>query len=496
MKKTLEFIKDNKTTSLVLLLFSTLLTYQLFRNLDTDILWHLKIGEEIVKTKSVSTVDTFSWQEGLQWINYEWIYDIIIYIIVKLFDIKGFGILFIINSTLLYLYAASENKCYNKALYVITVVATTLAFPRNYGNRPSEFSIWIAILVIAVHKKISIEDKKSEFKKDLLIAMISLFTANFHGGMIATILIMLIVVILAEQLVDVYNKEFKLENLLNGLEELIVYIAAALINPAGIKMITNSFRLASVNSTKYIEEWTSADNNYKLTFIVLLTAISFGYKLIKSKYNKEVVVNIALMCALLMAGLRMQKAFLVYEYIWLIYGYTYLEDMIYEILRITKKKSIDNRDYKRWRVYKPALVAILVTCTIICYDEPESFEQYVNNTTSMEIIDKLKELPEGTRILSGYTEGNYLIYNDIKCFIDSRQQPYIKEFGKNSSLDDTIEARVSFSRETVKGFIDKYSFDYIWTSEGLNLDWYLETDERFEKIITDEDNQASLWKRI
>ena len=48
---------------------------------DGDVMWHFKTGEFIVNNGYVPKHDVFSWQEGLNWMCHEWLYDVILYLL-------------------------------------------------------------------------------------------------------------------------------------------------------------------------------------------------------------------------------------------------------------------------------------------------------------------------------------------------------------------------------------------------------------------------------
>ena len=85
----------------------------------------------------------------------------------------------------------------------------------------------------------------------------------------------------------------------------------------------------------------------------------------------------------------------------------------------------------------------------------------------------------------------------MQCFVDSRQWPYAKELGNCEALDELIYVINNLQdREYIGDFIDKYTFDYIWTDSLLDLNSYLEDTKEYELIIDNENSKEKLWKRI
>ena len=65
-------------------------------------------------------------------------------------------------------------------------------------------------------------------------------------------------------------------------------------------------------------------------------------------------------------------------------------------------------------------------------------------------------------VYTGYTTGDWLIWNGLKSFIDSRQQPFTKEISNNESLDDTIKAvQGPDVFNDIQTVFDKYDIKYV-----------------------------------
>ena len=62
-----------------ILMFSFIIVISLFQvsimhnsKLDSDILWHYKLGEEIIKQHTITLNNNFTFLEGTEWIPQEW----------------------------------------------------------------------------------------------------------------------------------------------------------------------------------------------------------------------------------------------------------------------------------------------------------------------------------------------------------------------------------------------------------------------------------------
>ena len=146
----------------------------------------------------------------------------------------------------------------------------------------------------------------------------------------------------------------------------------------------------------------------------------------------------------------------------------------------------------------------MVACLIVCFfvvttdNFEKNFTTYANRDYSEEVIHILQE-EEGTRIFNGYSEGNVFLFNDIKCFIDSRQFPYESNYGNNNSLNDYIEVVHAniIDLDKTKDFLKEYDFEYIYNTKNTKpLEWYLDYEEHnYELIFENEETQETLWKK-
>ena len=61
------------------------------KTFDVDLMWHIRGGEEIVRTGTISLVNNFSWIEGTIWTQQEWLFDVLIYLITRYTGRIGFA---------------------------------------------------------------------------------------------------------------------------------------------------------------------------------------------------------------------------------------------------------------------------------------------------------------------------------------------------------------------------------------------------------------------
>lgn len=459
-------------------------------NVDTDLLWHYKLGEEIIDIGKITFENKFTFLEGTEWIHQEWLYDLLLYLIISIWDLAGYFWLCILNSIIYWSIAAKGKN--NLILFSITSFILLYISPRNIGNRPSEFSIYFIFGIIYLYNK---NIKNIKF---IIYFILGILVANFHGGTLLVISAVYLIMIINDLFIDLYTGDkLGIRYYIIKIAEFIIFISGAVINPSGIRLLNTITKIPSLETTKRIIEWQHAEVGYILGVFIFGIVISFGYYIGKYGINRSELQLILINTALLILSLHSIRAFIIFDIAWMIYGYKYLEIMLTDIFK-GKFSKFNKITY----YLKSVIPASLIFIIIISSDGPDvkqdNFEDYVNKSCNIDILTELKSnYTDEDRILSGYVNGNFLIFNNMKCFIDTRQWPYVKELSKCTALDDLFYVTYNLQdEEFIDEFIDKYKFNYIWTDKKLNLNSYLKDRDDYELIISTDNKYESLWKKI
>lgn len=466
------------------------------KTLDKDLLWHYKLGEEIVKTGRISSDNTFTFLKGTKWIPQEWLYEVMIYIVISLFGTIGYIGLYFVNSVLALILTVKYNKnCKNIALLLVVYTAVMVLTARNIGNRPSEFSVYFAVFIIWLYNK----EIQSNYRL-LIYLFLGAFAANFHGGSLLTLVAIELIMIFSDIVSDIHNKEkLKISKIMNSIFDTFVLMLGSLINPSGAELLTTIVKIPSLNTTKYIQEWGPFETTLSGGVLIGLIIISFGYYIGKHGVIKEDLRVILVSMALLILSLHSAKAFMVFDLCFMVYGYKYIEEFVLDMVNI-EVTGILKKIINIGKTFVPAALVIVIVASpgLIKINKSNNFIEYANTTTSEKIIKELKKnYTNKTKILAGYVSGNYLIGNDMKCFVDTRQWPYSKELYGCDALDKLFDiGDNSDNYEKISKFISEYDFDYIWTSKEFNINQYLKSDKHYELVVYDKKHKQRLWKHI
>lgn len=439
--------------------------------------------------------DSFSWQSGLTWVQQEWLYDLCLYSIVALLGTSGMFILHFITSMMAYYGAAMINKAKSFCLYLLFTFVAFMVLPLNRGNRPSEFSSWFFILTIWMWRNLKNHGA-------IWLFPLAIFLANFHGGTIMTVMIMLVILSFTELLCEyVKYKDIKQLKLLTNIHPLASFFAGSFVCPSFYRMWTISPFLPGWNSTPHIQEWMPWEPGYAGGFLMLALTLSLGYGLYKNHFSKSTMQDTAILCAFMIATMASKKPGNILFVLMITLGYPYFENMVTDFLSFICNDPLKKARLKicppNWAVFLFCIILSVIFGTAGNYEK--DFNAHVNKEHSQTILAALKELPPDTRILNGYLEGNVLLFNDIKCYIDTRQFPYASEYDGNTSLDDYISSLQAEQpdMDSIASFIQSYDFEYLYVTDTMeSLSWYLNyADTPYVCVIEDDAKGEFLWEK-
>jgi hypothetical protein len=274
----------NTILALYLILAFFLLLKNSYSYLDPDLGWHLKIGEEIVKTKKLPNVENHDFTlSGKEWVDHEWLINAITF---SLYSRLGYGtvsiffaLLIILSLVLLYFLIKEEIlEKYKKrglslsaAKFLITLIPLQLfgliaSFP-SWGVRMQEISalgLVLTLLIISYYTRRRAQKQKT----NILFWLPPLFYlwACLHAGFLIGLFIIFFwpAIKITENLlfrINFFHKTLKLnfKNKLSAkdIAKFLFFSAITLIltllTPYGLKLYGflksygNTFYLTSIN---------------------------------------------------------------------------------------------------------------------------------------------------------------------------------------------------------------------------------------------------------
>lgn len=456
------------------LAFSAILFLAIFNfGFGNDYYWHIKAGEYIVTNLKIPYYDIFSWygiSNHLYWMSHEWLSEVILYLYNIVF--KNFGPLMfnltIYGGLIFILFSFNQEKM--KKNYLFTLLWSLigfLIFSRVMLPRPHMISyILLAFTVYVLYDNFYHKNSR----KIYFLPLITLLWSNFHGGSSNLPYILSFIFLIC----GLFQFKFgKLEANKISREQIKKYLICGIlsilviaINPHGIKMISYPYiNMQDDLMISSISEWASPSLNHVSDYgDFLLLGIVILIMIITNKKIK--VIDFVILGAFLVLGFKSLK-FIPLLYI----ASTFI---IFNFIGEYKFS------YEKYLTMAILIIAIVSGILFV----PKLMNSYTKKPLSDEIIKYIKE-QNPNRLFNFYDYGGYLIYNDIKVFIDGRADMYSKyNFRDAMELQD-------------RGYdylLDGYNFDMFVLPNNIALTIHLANNNKYQ--VTKQIDNVVIYEKV
>ena len=163
---------------ILILLFALLVISQINTIVDNDLWLHIKAGEYAVKNFSIPTVDIFSYTMGNKpWIHYDWLSEILFYIVFINFGLFGLNILKVLIIVLCFfvlrlIFPSKRNEIWP----IFFIILSMFAFGYRSFVRPEMFSYLLLCIFLYILEKDNLV---------FILPFLQVIWVNTHGYFIA-----------------------------------------------------------------------------------------------------------------------------------------------------------------------------------------------------------------------------------------------------------------------------------------------------------------------
>lgn len=458
-----DYIKKHKILiALIIFIVSLSIFMMIFSGSDSDYYWHIKAGEKMLASKKILTTDIFSWYMiGKNWFSHEWLFEIIIAIIANIFPNKHIFIYVLSNLLFLNLFLLFTNKSnYQKNIaFSLIWITFSLILTTTLRARPYMLSnIFLAIIMYILYDLMNNENSK----KIYFIPIISLLWSNVHGGSSNLVYIIPLLFLISGLFSFCFSKVESTRVTKIQIKKLLITIAlsifAIVINPQGIKMLFYPYQnITDTYMQQTIAEWqpTTLANLWHYPYFILVGLIVISFLFSKKKIR---LLDLIIFIFFLFLGLKSIR----------FWSYIYISASYYIFNYISKREN-DQKTVSM--IIMISIIFLLVYSTVST--KLESKDYNLNN----KVINLLKK-ENPLRLYNSYDYGGYLIYNNIKVFIDGRADLYsnynYKDYYSISNLDSSAEKMIT-----------KYKFDYFLVKKEYPIATYLKINKNYTNIYHD-----------
>lgn len=382
---------------------------------DPDTLWHIAIGQEILKTGHIPQTDIYSHTlNGTPYISKDWLSEILLACAYNLLGFSGVFLITSLSVTLTFGLLASELSKKLSCTVVLILCFSTLILLGNHLLCRPHVLIFPLVLMWTIGLLRSAETATCP---SIFLLLILFFWSNMHGSFILGILIMPLV--LVERLLvskKVTNSE---------IAQYCLFFSAALLVPLiglnGLGPMIGIFKQFSLQDTVYfISEWHPQDfSQFNLFEIVLLGGIAASLILgIKVKPNRVIILILLIHMAL---SHKRHSDFLG------LIAPLLLANPISEALEF-KRCSFDTINKKRI-VWKSIPIMFFLFMYVFFYDPPTP----PHSITPKSAVQTAQSYPINEKVLNHYDFGGFLMFSGLKTFIDGRQDFYGADYVRKYS---------------------------------------------------------------
>ena len=461
-----QFFKKNMPIILVTLIFLVIGTS--FIGVDPDVYWHIKTGEWVLEN-GIPRQDPFSYWGG-NFIAHEWLYDVILY---SVYSVTGFFgaeliLLFgVLTTALVISMKISQGKSNPNAIIYLLPIYWVVKYAGLLTTRPHMMSLLFICL------ELLILEKKND-KLYWLFPLFTLFITNVHGGSIA-IFILIFVIHLVSYIYDNWgniDKKFVVKNIIIT----VIMAGTMLINPYGIESVLYGTKIPQ-EAMEYITEWyplVMGAKDIPMLFLTLIPLACMSYS------KKAKLIDILMICMGFMMTLVWCRMILIYACICIIYGSDVLNKLGINKIKIP---NVINKKIISAILAITLIYLLAISVSNISLERLES-ESKVSPTIIKEYILENDIDVKNNIMFNNYNFGGYFIFNNMKVFMDGRNDVYCEEFGSPDVLPDYFS--ISRAESNAEDLIKEYNIKYFAIYKDSGLHSYLLDNDLAEELVSDE----------
>jgi hypothetical protein len=285
-----------------------LLLQNSFGYLDPDFGWHLASGRNSLESKTLPSANYYNYTLAEEeWINHEWLSDIIVYIIYNKAGYLALSILFalLIVSVLGILHRFTRKHYNEKSSLLLTlflILWGVLAIRPHSGVRMQEVTLFFLVSLLGV---LFFYSRKRDRKILWLLLPLMYLWACLHGGFLLGVFLLFAfgIVKVAEAVIAGRYKPFFLykQEVLNykEIKSYLFFSLAAVFStfftPYGIKLYSFLSGYSDTFYLTHIEEWLPQYflpfNYFQITYIALVASVVlfyFYYGLSRQKHEYKI----------------------------------------------------------------------------------------------------------------------------------------------------------------------------------------------------------------
>ena len=450
-------------------------------SIDPDLWWHLKVGEQIIDTRSIPHTDDYSFtKQGSEWVAHEWFSEVILAGIYRLSGFVGLVIVFslVIVIVLWLTYRRCEGKPYAAGIAILLAAAASSPL---FGVRPQMLTLLLASIYIGILERF---DPKAQSRRLWWLVPLMLLWVNPHAGFA-----------LGLALIGLYIVRAVLDGEWHYIRPLLIVLLICTVvvplNPNGFRMFSYPYEtLTSPSMAAFIQEWASPDFHkttyLPLALLLLSTAAAMALSPKRARPGELFLVLITTLGAL-----RSVRHIPIFS----LFAAPALAKHLWAIAQSRGWDKLLTGDETRPNAMKLVINIVLLIAPVALgvsrvWHFATHHQNYVSLRNPIAAVEFLRSRRLPGPIYNRYGWGGYLIYHlypDYRVYIDGRADVYGDAFFSEAmqTYDGVNDWAQSFNR---------YDIKTVLISPDAPLANLLRNDGMNWKLIY-EDDQAVIFTR-
>lgn len=409
----------------LLLLGSLIVFLSSIITVDIDLWGRLRYGSDYIQQRGVILSDPYSYMtEGQQWIDHEWLSEIIMAISWQAGGTVGLVMLSVVLCLLTgYLFYRQLNQRHVPLALTsfLILLAFCLALQDTTTIRPQIFTfLGVSLLLIIIRKAEAGHYNFIWFTPLLFVAWI-----NLHGGVLLGIA--LYSVWLVYHLFGDFSAWKRL------LPPFLLSLGMLFVNPYGWKLIWQLLITATVPRSEFLE-WNPINFHRPLGIVYLasLTLVVVGLAYSRRRRSPVITMLMAILAVLPVEAMRFLSIF---GSGMLILAGEHIHDTLNRALEVGKEKWNTLRKLEQFTLrirywsteHTPFLsgLQILLALAILVAAAPHFANIKMPDTFPVPVIGLMKQSGVSGKLVTEYSWGGFALYHlapDVKVNIDSRRE--------------------------------------------------------------------------
>lgn len=476
-------------TKVIAGLFILFAFYQNCRNnFDPDLGWHLRIGGQILETRSIPQYDNLSFtMPGYSWVDHEWLIDALL---AYANNTDSWQFVIIISTLIAFAPFLWWLKRSTEIIETIPLLITALALKEFITIRPQLISFLFFFLVLQIISTLESKNRSlfSGYYR-FIFPLLFFIWANLHAGFFSG-LILISVYIIAQLIHSRFFQKIPYKNFAKDAVCLGLCALTPLINPYGLRLYQEIFTVSTDYQTlHHIQEWSPLFASFNLPFIFFIGIFISALALSPKKYLSSTLLLIPLF--FLITSMKAMRMFPFFAITAVPIATTGLRYFI-QNLKKTKYYSQRKQVFIRFLFFCIIFLSLSTQLLAMSNDEDALSNSYLSPRT-VEFLKNYRQEHNDIRMFNEYDWGGYLsfVVPEFKLFIDGRM-PHWKG-NPHSAMEDYTQTMFGnnwqevFARREINLVLIKN--DYI-----PNKSFFQKTLDRFMFFKTDTSSKKNPLK--